>query len=354
MQSIPMNASAPASRNYPYNCWWVAAFSHEVGRSMLSRWLLDTPVVLYRTEAGQVVAMEDRCPHRQAPLSLGTLRGDSVECAYHGFRFSPDGSCNRVPTMESPPPFCVESYPVKEDGPLVWIYLGDREVLDNVGPPPALHWASDPEFAVLNGHIEIAANYMLLKENVLDLTHLGFLHAKTFGITDIVHPPEVVMEAEGVTYRQRFVEHPLPAGYAIPLGLKPGIIWNRETYGSFVSPALQTSANDCFDPAKPGEPAMGRYRFAHATTPVDQNRMHYFWLIARDHGRSPGEMEQFGNVIKQGFAEDKLMLEAIQQLANRAPRRGSSGERSVRADAAAVQARRIVTRWMERETIPQG
>lgn len=348
-----MNADAAVARNYPYNCWWVAAFGHEVGRSLLARWLLDTPVLLYRTESGQVVALEDRCPHRLAPLSLGALRGDVVECGYHGFRFGANGKCAGVPTMKAVPPISVESYPVRESGPFVWIYLGDRECLDAVPPPPELPWATDPAFAVCSGNMNVAANYMLLKENVLDLTHFSYLHAKSFGITDWTHPPEVTTDAETVGYRQKFIDCPLPAPYARPLGLEPGVIWNRETYGQFVSPALQISANDFFDPSKPGAPAMGCYRFAHATTPMDQGRMHYFWIFGRDHDRDAEAMEQLAKVIKEGFAEDVTMLEAIQALANRSPRRGSSGERSVKADAAGVHARRIIDRWMARETIPQ-
>ncbi len=344
-----MTASASVPRNYPYNCWWVAASGHEVGRSLLSRWLLDTPVLLYRTESGQVVAMEDRCPHRLAPLSRGTLRGDAVECGYHGFRFEPDGKCSHVPTMDTVPPYCVESYPVRESGPFVWIYLGDCSVLDKVPPPPELPWAADPAFAVISGQFDIAANYMLLKENVLDLSHLGYVHAKSFGVTDWTNPPEVTTEGESVTYRQRFIERPLPTGYALALGLEPGIIWNRVTSGSYVSPALQVSSVDLSDPSGPGE-ANGRYRFAHATTPVNVGSMLYFWVVARDHAKQPEAMAPFEKMIKLGFSEDEAMLEAIQKLAERAPRRGSSGERSVKADVAGVQARRLLERWMARET----
>lgn len=354
MDAISMTANGAVPRNYPYNCWWVAAFRHEVGRSLLARWLLDTPVLLYRTESGEVVALEDRCPHRLAPLSLGALRGDAVECGYHGFRFGPNGKCTGVPVMKVPPPIAVESYPVKESGPLVWIYLGDRNCLDSVPPPPELSWATDPAFTVMTGKMDLAANYLLLKENVLDLTHFSYLHAKTFGITDWTHPPKVTADEHTVSYSQQFIECPLPAAYALPLGLEPGVIWNRETYGQFVSPALQISANDIFDPSKPGAPAMGSYRIAHATTPVDHSHMHYFWMFGRDHARGAEEMEQLIKVIKVGFAEDATMLEAIQSLANRSPRRGSSGERSVKTDAAGVHARRIVDRWMARETIPQS
>ena len=89
-KSETQNWRAPTpreGRNYPYNCWWVAALSSEVGRDLLGRWLLDTPVLLYRTEDGRAVAVENRCPHRAAPLSLGCLKGDNVQCGYHGFTF---------------------------------------------------------------------------------------------------------------------------------------------------------------------------------------------------------------------------------------------------------------------------
>jgi phenylpropionate dioxygenase-like ring-hydroxylating dioxygenase large terminal subunit len=349
-----MNSTSAVARNYPYNCWWVAGFSHEIGRSLLARWILDTPVLLYRTEAGEAVAMEDRCPHRLAPLSRGTLQGDEVECGYHGFRFGPHGRCTRVPTQRAPAPIGVEVYPTKELAPFVWVYLGDRAAMDQVPTPNELSWSADPNFAVLSGCMEIRANYLLLKENVLDLTHFGYVHAKTFGITDWTHPPEVTHDENTVTYRQRFEACPLPAGYALALGLEPGVIWNRETYGSFVSPALQVSANDMFDPSKPGEPPMGRYRIAHATTPIDQRRMLYFWVFGRDHARTGAQMDQLRAIVEQGFGEDQAILEAVQGLADRVPRRGSSGERSVKADAAGVYARRIVERWMARETIPHS
>lgn len=349
-----MKAVAAVPRNYPYNCWWVAGLRHEVGRSLLSRWMLDTPVLMYRTEAGEVVAMEDRCPHRLAPLSLGTLHGDAVECGYHGFRFGPDGKCAHVPTMGSVPAYCAESYPVRESGPFVWIYLGDRSVIDQVPPPPELPWATDPAFAVFSGQFDIAANYMLLKENVLDLSHLGYVHAKSFGVTDWTHPPEVATDDETVTYCQRFIECPLPAGYALSLGLQPGAIFNRVTSGAFLSPALQVSSVDLTDPATTDVLPCGRYRFAHATTPVDGRSMLYFFVVGRDHATQPEAMAPFEAMIKLGFAEDEAMLEAIQRMAERTPRRGSSGERSVKADAAGIQARRILERWLARETVPQG
>src|SRR4051812_41502832 len=106
-----------------------------------------------------------------------------------------------------------------------------------VPPPPVLDWAGDDSFSVVHGRMDIAANYMLLKENVLDLTHFGFVHAATLGIKDWVDPPEVGAPDETVPYRQRFSATPLPPLFAEALGLPPGTPFDRENYGSFLSPA---------------------------------------------------------------------------------------------------------------------
>lgn len=342
--------SEPSARNYPLNCWWVAAFADEVTRTPLARWLLDTPIVLYRSEAGEAIALEDRCPHRQAPLSIGKLRGDAIECGYHGFQFNREGRCIHVPTMASPPPIRVGAYPVREIGPLIWIYLGDRERLDEVPPPPSIPWITDPNFSIRKGLIPVAANYLLLKENVLDLSHFGFVHAASFQITDWVSAPTVTREGDTVTYRQEFVRSPLPAPMAMGLGVPPGTLRNRVYRGSFLSPAAQEGCMDLIDPDEASEPPAST-RFAHLTTPVDNERMHYFYVVGRNHARDDAAMDFFADIVRQGFLEDETVLEEVQKLISRKPRRGSQGECSVKADAAGVEARRIVDRWMARETL---
>lgn len=336
-----------AERNYPMNCWWVAAFSDEVGEAPIGRWLLDTPVMLYRKTDGTPVALEDRCPHRAAPLSLGCRRGDAIECGYHGFTFDADGSCIRVPSMRVvPAAIRVAAYPVLESFPFVWVYLGDPAALPDVPAPPVLDWAEDAQFSVVHGRMDIAANYMLLKENVLDLTHFGFVHAATFGITDWVDPPEVTFTDETVTYAQSFAASPLPPLFAEALGLPPGTAYDRENYGAFLSPALQVAAVD-FAPPEGENGPRGRFRISHATTPVDATHMHYFWVLGRDHGRSPELIEKLETVTKIGFAEDERIIEAVQQVVRRDRR--PARETSVKADKAGIQARRIVARWLARE-----
>ncbi|WP_226948743.1 aromatic ring-hydroxylating dioxygenase subunit alpha [Rhizorhabdus wittichii] len=341
----------PIARNYPYNCWWVAAFADEVGRVPLGRWLLDTPVVLYRTQGGEVVALEDRCPHRQAPLSIGKLQGDAIECGYHGFQFGRDGRCVRVPTMASPPPISIETFPVREIGPLVWVYLGDSACLDAVPPPPTMAWMSDPSFAMRQSKTEIAANYLLLKENVLDLTHFGYVHAGSFGITNVVGKLTVTRTDDTVGYEEIFDPAPLPDGLSHAFGIAPGTPWSRSTKGAFLSPAAQYGSASFADPKTPETPNAS-HQFAHFTTPIDHEHMHYFYVFGRDYAREPAAMDHFAAMVEKGFKEDEFVLEQVQALISRRPRRGSTGERSVKADAAGVEARRIIERWMQRETIP--
>jgi phenylpropionate dioxygenase-like ring-hydroxylating dioxygenase large terminal subunit len=336
-------------RNYPYNCWWVAGFSSEVGRDLIGRWLLDTPVLLYRTEEGRAVAIENRCPHRAAPLSLGCLKGDNVQCGYHGFTFAPDGACVDAPSMGGPLPAAkIRAFPVIEQSPFVWVYLGDPAKIAEVPPPHELEWTNDASFAFVEGRMEIKANYMLLKENVLDLTHFGYVHAKSFGISDWVDPPRSTTQGDITGYHKSFVRSPLPPIFADALGVPPGTPFNRENYGSFVSPALQIGAVDFVDPESGA--IKGKFRVSHATTPIDATNMIYFYVIGRDHGNSPEEMQGLLKGSEIGFAEDEEMIEAVQEMMSRDPRGLSAPEVSVKSDAAGVQARRIVDRWMARET----
>ena len=335
-------------RNYPYNCWWVAALSSEVGRDLLGRWMLDMPVLLYRTEDGRAVAVENRCPHRAAPLSLGCLKGDNVQCGYHGFTFAPDGACVDAPSMGTAlPAATIRSFPVIEQNAFVWVYLGDPAKLSEVPPPHNLEWTEDPAFAFVQGRMDVKANYMLLKENVLDLTHFGYVHAKSFGISDWIDPPRSSTDGDVTSYHKSFVHSPLPPVFADPLGLAAGTPYNRENYGSFVSPALQIAAVDFVDPemAPSGANSASVMRPRRLTRPA--------WFISTSLAAITALRREMAGLLKGseiGFAEDEAMIEAVQDMMSRDPRGASATEISVKSDAPGIQARRIVERWMERET----
>jgi phenylpropionate dioxygenase-like ring-hydroxylating dioxygenase large terminal subunit len=205
----------------PRNGWYVAAFNHEVKRELLSRWILNEPVVLYRTEAGEPVALDGRCPHRHFPLGKSCLIGDEIQCLYHGITFGPDGKCTRVPSQTHvPQTYKVKKYPVVEHGLWLFIWPGDPELAD-----PALlpdlepsGW-SDPEFRFQPFYsLEVQGRYQLLNDNLLDLTHLAFLHGTSIGVAGNAEAPEEREELAHVLKSRRNMRNvPIMAARAVRL-----------------------------------------------------------------------------------------------------------------------------------------
>jgi len=203
------------------NCWYVAAWDHEIGRNMLRRIILDEPVVLYRTLDGKAVALEDRCCHRQAPLSMGKLVGNIVQCPYHGLQFDPSGTCVMIPSQDRIPPSAkVKCYPLIEKNHWLWIWMGDPAKAD-----PALiedfHWLDDPKWRYGGNYLHVDANYLLLVENLLDTTHLPFLHPTSLG-TDAFARSELEVAREGDRIQvARWLMNELPAPFHKQMGEFP-------------------------------------------------------------------------------------------------------------------------------------
>src|SRR5215813_704975 len=156
------------------NYWYVAASAAEIGRKPFARMILGEPVVFFRTEDGAPVAFEDRCAHRHLPLSMGKLVGDRLQCHC-------TGQCVRIPGQELIPPSAkVKTYPVTERHRWVWIWMGDPALAD-----PAritdFHWLDDPAWGAKASYLHVKANWQLVVDNLLDLTHLAFVHVGRLG-----------------------------------------------------------------------------------------------------------------------------------------------------------------------------
>src|SRR5215469_11599016 len=153
------------------NCWYVAGWASEVPQdTFFSRTLLSIPVVLWRKqEDGKVIAFEDRCCHRGAPLSKGRREGDCVRCMYHGLKFDATGACVEVPGQDRiPPRMKVKSFPVVERHKWLWIWMGDPAKADP-SLIPDTRWLDDPAWASLEGYTHYETNYILIADNLLDL-----------------------------------------------------------------------------------------------------------------------------------------------------------------------------------------
>jgi len=193
----------------PRNGWYVAAFVDEVKRELLSRWILGEPVVMYRTEAGEPVVLDGRCPHRHFPLGKGCLKGDEIECLYHGIAFGADGQCTRVPAQEHvPKSYRVKKYPVAEHGLWLFVWPGDPAKADPALLPDLdASGFNNPDFRFQPFYsLEVEGRYQLLNDNLLDLTHLAYLHGSSIGVEGNASTPEIREEFDHVLKSRRYMK----------------------------------------------------------------------------------------------------------------------------------------------------
>jgi phenylpropionate dioxygenase-like ring-hydroxylating dioxygenase large terminal subunit len=337
-----MNIEKP---NYPKNCWWLGGTSEEIGDKPLGRWLLNEPVVFYRKEDGRVAALEDRCPHRWAQLSNGRVVGDTIVCPYHGFRYAADGRCVHIPTQSKIPEGArVRSYPVVERRPFVWIWMGDPYRVDEINVPD-LEFVTGAGWIQIAGSLHLNANYFLLQENVLDLTHFAFVHAATLEFAGWDSgEDEVFVREQTVNFRRVTRQGPLPPFLTIPACLKSGEIADNTTFGTMLLPGVHIAGIDIGDPYRGKNNGHDfNFRIAHLTTPESTCTTHYWWIIGQNYGASGSkENDAVYEIIAEAFNQDKDVLEQIQRTVAKDPRHSDSIEVSVLADRSAVQARRIL------------
>lgn len=333
--------------NYPYNCWYVAALSDEVGPGLLARRLLDIPVLLYRRGSGEVVAMEDRCIHRAYPLSAGRRDGDRVICGYHGFGYDPDGCLVDVPSQENVPPGArVRSYPVSEQAPFVWIWLGDPGVAA-LRPPPRVPWYTESGWAGTAEVLHTAANYLLLHEHYLDLTDVFVMHPEVVPPDIEVLPAldEVEVSERSVSY-SRSMPPSRPAPWEAEItGLAADTTGTRREEGTFVSPGLHVQHYVIAPEVGETHELLRIQGF----TPESPGATHVFLQMARNFAAGDERVAQFLQTMFHDWAlRDFVVLETIQdRLSQRGePRR----DINVKADRAAVRARRIAMEMVDEES----
>ena len=295
------------------NCWQVAAYSAEVLRSLLKRRLLGEGVILFRTEAGEVAAMQDRCPHRYVPLSLGCLDGDVVQCGYHGLRFDVTGACVHIPGQDTIPPKArVRVYPVYEKHTFVWIWMGDP-VLADPALIPDFHWMDDPGWAVAEGYHHVNADYRFLVDNLLDLSHETFVHPETIGNGAVAESPASVKVIERKIVRvHRDMRDCEPPPQFIALAGFSGRIdrWHTTFYTPPGFCVIEVGAV----PAGTNDRSAGfEARILNLITPETERSSHYFWAHARNIRRDDKALtEVIRRSIVETFDQDKTVLEAQQ------------------------------------------
>jgi phenylpropionate dioxygenase-like ring-hydroxylating dioxygenase large terminal subunit len=333
------------------NFWYVAASASEVQTKPLGRMILGEPVALFRTEDGAPVAFEDRCPHRRLPLSMGKLVDNVLQCHYHGLRFDRTGRCVRVPGQDLIPPSArVKTYPVVERYRWLWIWMGDP-ALANPDEITDFHWMQDPNWGAKGSYLHVKANWQLVVDNLLDLTHLAFVHESTIGNAAVAENAavKVTRQPNNVVVTRWMIDTPPPPTFVKVAGFKTNV--DRWQIIDFTPPAfLRLDIGAC--PTGTGAPEGRRQgginmRNLNAITPETETTSHYFWGQAHDFDVNNAETtEKIFQQIQTAFLEDVEVFTAQQRSIDLQP---DSPQVDINADTGGIQARRVIDRLREEE-----
>jgi vanillate O-demethylase monooxygenase subunit len=307
------------------NIWYVAAWSHELGADRpLAVTVVGEPLALYRRADGGVVAFEDRCPHRQAPLSLGRVEGDALRCMYHGLRFAPDGACLEVPgTSAIPPRTQVRAFPAVERASWIWVWPGDPRRADPALIPDTVA-LDDPEWLMRSGGLDYAADWQLVNDNLCDLSHLDFVHERTLGASSgaswSADQPKVTPGDDGLLIERWFLDHPL-------VGSRAGRVdtWNSYRYllpGIFLmsTQSFPVGTAQASDFGAPSAKPVYRRIDQQAVTPIGERRTRYLYASGVERaGASEKFAEGVFRVVNESFAEDRRIIEAQQAIWDQTP-----------------------------------
>ncbi len=329
------------------NQWYVAGTRSEVGRSPLGRWICSQPVVFFRREDGSVAALEDRCPHRKYRLSKGVLVGDEIQCGYHGLRFDGRGNCTLIPAQASVPAgFGVRAYPVKEKSDLVYVWLGQPAKADPALLPDFFENVADGWKAV-HGYHHVEANYQLVVDNLLDLTHLTFVHQTTLASPGIQENP-LVVEVEGDVVRaRREMRGVEPAPIFRAMRNFEGKI-DRFQNISFLPPNHVHIRIEAAPAGMANDPDLIHHVVLNHLTPETERSTHYFWSIARRMRLDDAEVSRrLYDMNRTAFDEDALVLREQQIMIE--TDRSAAPLTNLDADQASNMARRIMRRKFEQE-----
>ena len=334
------------------NAWYMAAWSHEVGDALLRRRLLGDPVVLFRKSDGRVAAMIDRCPHRFAPLSMGTRSGDTITCAYHGLQFDAGGACVGNPFSEKVPKARVRSFPVAERDGIVWFWPGEADRADEAAIPDFSVLFVEDQGAPLNGLLPMNAPYEFGTDNLMDLSHIEFVHKGSFAGRGVIFAGSHQVVADESTLNSNWWMPGVPApGHTFGI-YPPDMLtdhWLEMRWDPPASMLLEIGA--C--PAG-GERAGGVIvHQAHILTPETAATTHYFWATTRAGTPTEEGDRVLAALLGQAFREeDKPIIEAAYANLDGADF-WDAGPISLRVDAGGTRARRMIQKLMKEEKAVQ-
>ncbi len=344
------------------NTWYMAFWSEAlVSNQLVSRRILNEPLVFFRDHHGHVTALVDACPHRFVPLHLGSLTTEgNIRCGYHGLEFNSAGECVRNPHASGkiPPGASVKSYPLLEKHSIIWIWMGEQPPNPELIPDFSIFDTADPAIVSKREWMLMNANYMLINENLLDLSHASVLHHGILGNEEMI-PAEIKVQQTGRQIRvSRWMPRvPAPALYDQLYKRDGGIvdIWADQR---FDCPGCFLNDTGATDPNMPRTSGTGVYG-THFLTPETEVTTHYHFAAVRQNPISWGEPIDselkivLSDLRRQAFEnEDKVMIDA-QQRTFSDPHIDTSRPVSLEVDIGPAKCRQLMSKLIREEASNQ-
>ena len=345
---------------YIRNCWYVAGLSKEFEPEKLTgHKIANRPMVIWRTKEGKVVAFDNRCAHKRFPLSEGRLMDDgNLECAYHGLRYNNAGRCIAIPSNSDgpiPPQAQLKPFPVIEQDELVWVWPGDP-AKTSLRKPPRSPEIGDAEWETIDsGPMDVPANYLLLIENLLDITHFYPLHAGNIG--DLENSRIPIEYEEGEIDGNKYIKTIRQVqNYKQPPYLADWFVYDvvdRHHTHCMMSPGFTRVVMRNAPPGELGTDKERGYVLMHTHTPVDERNHVWRWIVncKKDHmsGGDPkmSAAKRVASTFPNVVEEDHWVLELQQQMFE-IPDEGYS-ELFLKSDKALRRARKIFLQMLREE-----
>ena len=335
------------------NIWYVAAWSSEIDETtLLDRTIAGERLLFFRSRDG-ITALQNRCCHRAAPLSRGRREGDGVRCGYHGLMFDASGRCIEIPGQDLIPPKArVARYAVAELSGWVWVWPGDPALAD---PQliPRLRGMDRTDWNIKTGVLHYDTNYQLLNDNLLDLSHVSYVHAKTLGGTErwASSVPAVRRTEQGFTFERWLsdvavapflrsiidenIRHDILNVYDfhLPGALTIEII--HDEHGRFSQEEMATK----------GERTVSW----QAVTPETEHSSHYFFSAAMDPQVPQFVLDTIFAGFGDAFEEDREMISAQQAMLDSDDEGRNIAGIATAHDGPLLQVRRMIARTIAAE-----
>jgi vanillate O-demethylase monooxygenase subunit len=339
---------------FPKNTWYVACTPDEIAEKPLGRQICGERMVFYRPGEGRVAALEDFCPHRGAPLSLGRVCEGKLVCGYHGLEMGCEGKTVAMPGQRVGGFPKIRAFPAVERHGFIWVWPGDAERADPDAIPD-LFWANSPQWAYGGGLYHIQCDYRLMIDNLMDLTHETYVHSTSIGQKEIDETPCNTRVDGDEVITSRFMNGIIaPPFWQMALranNLPDDQPVDRWQICHFTPPSHIMIEVGVALQGKGGYDAPPEFKASSIVvdfiTPETETSIWYHWGMARSF--KPEDPELTARIREgQGkiFAEDQEMLERQQQNLLKYPERRLL---MLNIDAGGVQSRRVIDRILAQE-----